>query len=474
MSSIFDNEKNKDKCQKFTPPEMVEIMLNLAGYTTNLIGHRILENSFGSGNILIAIVKRYIKSGRDLGLDSQMISNGLSTDIYGIELDEKLFLNCIEELDIIVEESGLPPVVWNLFNVDALTWRSEVFFDLVIGNPPYITYKEIDSDNKSRIKSNFSTCAIGKFDYCYAFIEAGVKLLNTNGKLVQLVPSNIYKNVFAEELRKLLQAHISLILDYPSQNIFKTALTSTSVFLYDKAYYEDFVLYKNMTDNYELQIPRISLVGKWMFGNILAEGEELVRFGDLFNASIVIATLLNEAYILKSEQIEDYEIEETIIRPTASPRSMRYKRKEFIIFPYQYVDNQLIRMEINMFQSNYPMTVQYLQSHIEKLNARKKDESTAWFEYGRSQALAHLNQEKLLMSTVVTNNVELYRLDVETIPYSGIYITVKDNNCTLDEAERILRSIEFLNYIKQVGISVSGKSIRITCKDINNFEFVRR
>ncbi len=110
MSSIFDNEKNKDKCQKFTPPEMVKIMLNLAGYTTNLIGCHILENSFGSGNILKAIVKKYIKNGRDLGLDSQVISNGLNTDIYGIELDEKLFVNSIEELDIIVGESGLPPV----------------------------------------------------------------------------------------------------------------------------------------------------------------------------------------------------------------------------------------------------------------------------------------------------------------------------------------------------------------------------
>ena len=103
----------------------------------------------------------------------------------------------------------------------------------------------------------------------------------------------------------------------------------------------------------------------------------------------------------------------------------------------------------------------------------KKDKASSWFEYGRSQALAHLNQPKLLISTVITNNIDLYYLETETIPYSGIYIVPKDNNHTLKEAEKILRSAEFLKYVKRVGINVNGKSIRITCKDINNFEFVR-
>ena len=29
MSNIFDKKINKEKCQKFTPPEMVETMLDL-------------------------------------------------------------------------------------------------------------------------------------------------------------------------------------------------------------------------------------------------------------------------------------------------------------------------------------------------------------------------------------------------------------------------------------------------------------
>ena len=472
MSFIFDNKKNKEKCQKFTPPEMIETMLDLAGYTSNLMGQRVLENSFGSGNILKAIVKRYIDSCLTENVALEIISRNLEIDICGIELDKELFQDCIKELNKIVQDFNLPPVKWNLYNTDALTWQSETKFDLVIGNPPYITHKEIDPDSRIFIKENFSTCAAGKFDYCYAFIELGLKMLKDTGKLVQLVPSNIYKNVFAEEVRKCLQPHISVILDYPSQQIFKSVLTSTSIFLYDKNFHGECIQYKNMTEDYTLQIPRTSLIGKWMFANI-PKREKTVRFGDEFHASVVIATLLNQAFLVNEEQIAENKIEKEMIRPAASPRSFQYNRKEHIIFPYRYVNNKLTRISPQIFEKDFPMTAQYLKGYIEQLNARKKDKASSWFEYGRSQALAHLNQPKLLISTVITNNIDLYYLETETIPYSGIYIVPKDNNHTLKEAEKIRRSAEFLKYVKRVGINVNGKSIRITCKDINNFEFVR-
>ena len=91
MSSILEIGENKTKCQKFTPSALVDTMLDLVNYNTDLMGKTILENSFGSGNILKAIVVRYIESAIADGFDKSEISAGLSKDIYGIELDKELY-----------------------------------------------------------------------------------------------------------------------------------------------------------------------------------------------------------------------------------------------------------------------------------------------------------------------------------------------------------------------------------------------
>ena len=148
MSTIFDNKDNKAKCQKFTPGELVEEMLSLAGYTHCLVGKRVLENSFGSGNILVAIVKRYIEESIAAKIPVDLIARNLEMDIFGIELDEDLFAECVKRLNDVVTKYGLPNVKWSLFNQNALNWETDVKFDYIIGNPPYITYKDMDGGNK--------------------------------------------------------------------------------------------------------------------------------------------------------------------------------------------------------------------------------------------------------------------------------------------------------------------------------------
>ena len=48
------------KCQVFTPENYVRELLDSVGYIKDLYGKKILENSCGDGNILVAVVQRYI------------------------------------------------------------------------------------------------------------------------------------------------------------------------------------------------------------------------------------------------------------------------------------------------------------------------------------------------------------------------------------------------------------------------------
>ena len=73
------------------------------------------------------------------------------------------------------------------------------------------------------------------------------------------------------------------------------------------------------------------------------------------------------------------------------------------------------------------------------------------------------------MSFIVTNKVKVYELEEDVIPYSGIYIVPKAE-LDLSLAKKILESDEFLEYVNDIGIYVSGSSLRITANDIKNFD----
>ena len=199
-------------------------------------------------------------------------------------------------------------------------------------------------------------------------------------------------------------------------------------------------------------------------------------FSDYFTASIVVATLLNEAFVLRCTtqtdtciDVDGIAIEKQVVRKTASPRTLRYGKKEYIIFPYFY-DKGLQRYTEDAFSTSFPNAMSHLRKYYDKLVVRDSDKNSKWFEYGRSQALATICQKKLLLSTIVTKRVEVYELGEDVVPYSGIYIRTK-GAVSLSVAKQILQSNEFYEYVRDIGIYASGESIRITAKDIENYEF---
>ena len=468
------------KCQVFTPEDYVRELLDSVGYKHNLYGKRILENSCGDGNILVAVVQRYIDDCLANGFSRTRIKNGLEKDIYGVEIDIKQYQKCLQKLNKILELYNIKTVNWKIYNIDFLRWDTKIEFHYVIGNPPYITYSELKKKEQEFVKKTFETCEKGKFDYCYAFIEKSIKSLTKDGKMSYLIPSSIFKTVFGQKLREFMLPYVSEIKDYTKIKVFDTALVKSSIIILDKNRQKEVLNYHDMTTGIDLEILITRLGAKWFFANEEEVGKR--RFGDFFKVSHVVATLLNEAYVLADGKYvetangficNNHFIESEVVRNTETPRTLRYGKHEKIIFPYYYNENGLGRFDEDEFEHRFPGAVEYLSEFREDLDKRKKDDSAKWYEYGRSQALSNLNCVKLLVSTVVTNDVEVYELEQTCIPYAGMYIVERENSnlYTLDDAIQILKSDDFKRYVLKVGIPISGKSVRITSKDIEEYKF---
>ncbi|OPA02103.1 SAM-dependent methyltransferase [Bacillus cereus] len=466
------------KCQIFTPENIVNGMLDKIGYTQNVFGKRILENSCGDGNILKVVVKRYIESALKEGISLQNIKKGLETDIYGIEIDSIHYQKCLDNLNEISEEYKIYNVCWNIINEDSLRVKWETKFDYIVGNPPYIKYSDIEVETRVFLKEHYKSCSNGKYDYCYAFIEDSINNLSDSGKMAYLIPNSIFKNVFGKGLRKILLPDLIEIHDYTVEKIFSQAITSSAIIILDKNMQSSIIKYHDIYQNQLYSIEKNRLEDKWIFSfSSKSLLEDRCRFSDYFNASIAIATLLNEAYVIKEYKmskdyllIENKKVEKTLTRKAASPKSLKYNKNELIIFPYFYGTDGICRYKPEFFEENFPEATKYLNTFKDKLQKRKASKNIFWFEYGRTQALQHLNQPKLLLSTVVTKAVNVYELSTECIPYSGIYIT-KKNEFELDIAKKILTSQAFYDYVNSIGTNANGTSRRITPQDINNFEF---
>lgn len=466
--------KRIERCQIFTPDDKANRLLDIIGYKKDLFGKKFLENSCGDGAILKHAVSRYIRDCIDKKLSLKTIKTGLQNDIWGFEIDSSKYDDCIKILNKIAKYYGIHDINWNIHVTDFLKCKISQKFEYIAGNPPYINYRELELETREFIKNEFITCSKGKFDYCYAFVEKSLNCLSDNGKLSYLIPSSIFKNVFAEKLREYLLPSITTIYDFKTEKVFSKALVATSILVCEKGKNTKQILYKNKDDKTNIKIPKTSLKQKWVFKLEEQKSKTTkLKFGDFFNAQISIATLLNKAFIIKPDvgAVLNCCIEEDVIRPAKSPRNLSYAIDEQIIFPYYYENDKLMKYKPEEFEKKYPVAFQHLKTFENELEKRNKDTSAEWFEYGRSQALSHLNQEKLLISTVVTDNIKVYELTKEDIPYSGIYITSK-NGTSLEQAKQILNSKDFIEYVNNIGIQASGKSLRITPKDINNFEFV--
>lgn len=472
-----------------TPVSYVEDMLDRIGYRNKIVGKKVLENSCGQGNILVSVVKRYILDAKEQGLSYQAIVVGLQQDIIAFDTDEKQIEVCIRRLDDICAKEGIPKVRWNISNQDFLKYDvKQINASYVIGNPPYITYHDIKEEDRKFLQEHFTVCKKGRFDYCYAFIEASINSMSLDGKMIYLIPFSIFRNRYAENLRKFLKNEIINVVDFSGRKVFPGITCSSAFLICEKGNCLDYVIYDRIESGERIIIEKKELSAegkKWVFQNTTSGKFE---FGDYFNVYNSVATLLNEAFLFypESETADMFctkrgMIEKNVCLPAISTKSKKREDKteekeqlkqQYIIFPYKIKGKTIDRFAEEEFRNKYPQAYVYLSRFKEKLENRTSDKNIYWFEYGRGQLLNALWEEKLVMPMVVTKQAKVYKAGDNTVPYAGYFITQKKNsNYTLKDAEKILKSKAFYQYVKDVGTPTTETSYRVSVDDIKRFKF---
>ena len=471
-----------NKCQVFTPQNYASILLDKIKYNNFLYGKKILENSCGDGNILLKVVERYIIDSMSRDFSLLKIKKGLECDIYGIEIDPVQYRKCLDNLNKLTSTYGIYDIKWSIINADYLKKDLKITFDFIVGNPPYIAYKEIDKEERKEIRNRFNSCSIGKFDYCYAFIEKSLDELSKNGKLSYIVPLSIFKTKFGIRIRELIKKNLVEIVDYKNEIMFPGKTVKSAIIIVDKnVNKESFIYHISNKKQYHLIIKKKDLSDKWLFNKNKNRGNK--RFGDFFRVSHAPVTMLNKAYVIDLERckkqkehyiVDDvYCLENALVKHAIAPKNMNKNKKEVIIFPYYIKNDEVLSFNETEFIDNYPGVEKYLNRFKKELNSRSIEKKTQWFEYGRSQALQIVIQKKIVMSTIISNRVKARIFSKNVVPYSGILIVKKKNNNTIsiDEALSVLRSEEFLEYCYNIGIPINGHSIRVSSKDIENYHF---
>jgi adenine-specific DNA-methyltransferase len=199
-NSIKHIAKNKFG-QYFTPKVVADFMVGLADISAN---SKILEPSCGEGIFL------------------EILQQKGYNNLTGYEIDQDL----AKEFPFVRHESFVSA------NIDDK-------FDLIIGNPPYIRWKNLEDELKQELSLNsiWNKYFNSLCDYLYIFILKSIELLNENGQLIFICPEYWMNTTHSLTLRNYMVQHgyFEEIYHFNETPIFDKVTVSIVIFKFVKS-----------------------------------------------------------------------------------------------------------------------------------------------------------------------------------------------------------------------------------------------
>jgi hypothetical protein len=213
----------------FTRREVVDFILDLAGYTVDKPLHRarVLEPSMGQGDFLTPVIDRLFEAyQREVGNGGDVVAD-LGECILAVELHRtsyeqtrRLVLNMLEAKGLTASQSRALCERW-LRQGDFLLLPLEQNFTHVIGNPPYVRQELIPDVLMAEYRRRFSTI-YDRADIYVPFIERSLSLLAPGGSLGFICADRWLKNRYGGPLRRFIaeKFHLKHFVDMVNTDAF--------------------------------------------------------------------------------------------------------------------------------------------------------------------------------------------------------------------------------------------------------------
>lgn len=262
-------EERKQLGEFYTPTEVIEYILDSAGYTSDneIRGKKILDPACGSGSFLVEATKRLMGRYKGIGFNSEdpdeakQIIDECANSIYGLDIHP--FACFIAEMNLLFQLVDLYDVVRQkyksyklprikVYRTDSLAPSGEtvelteffdnsrlkmlieetkgadriksVKFNYVVGNPPYVRKERISTEYKEKVLAKAHPDVYhGDNDLYVYFIAKGINQLEEDGKLGYIVSGKFLKTRYGAKLRDFILNHCSIkqLLDFGLVDVFK-------------------------------------------------------------------------------------------------------------------------------------------------------------------------------------------------------------------------------------------------------------
>lgn len=404
---------------------------------------------------------------------------------FGRSFTDIINNNCIMvELDqtfsdksrLIFESLGCDPVI---FTGDALfdDRISNLYFDVVLSNPPYIRIQNIPMEYRDVLRGKYKSCTFGSADIYYAFMEYALNHLKDGGVMGFITPSSYLRTESGRYIREMLSNHVYQVEDLGSTKVFDCDTYTALTFAIKN---NDKKIFSYSSDTKNLMLPKSSLnVSKF----IPTVGNTLVFLKDICKMRGGIATLRDAVFVVKPQKMDKHliyldggaslELESTQnlikiseLKSSGSIIPNKYR----CVFPYNGNLKSFKKFEDEtMFSRKFPNTFAYLLYNKEELLKRDRGilKGYRWFEFGRIQGLVEYGPDCIVTSSM--NEKPLFiRADLSnSLVRSGIVLF--DICYDLDKLLKKLNSNKMFEFIYENGSKYGDNWRGYNKKTLENF-----